>query len=454
MGTASYAARTTPLFLCFILMALLVAGCGGGAGGGATSAGGLGSLVLTFETPREGAMGLIPSSTRTLIVDLQNADTGVSAINPVVLEVDPRQSYASTTIGNIEQGAYLILVTAKDSSGATVGSGRSSVTVRAGVETVAEVNVTSSGGGGGAVGKRVIVCNLNDGTLSVIDSGTDSVIKTISVDGSPFDVDWTPDGSKFLVTDIRNYYIYVFNAADYSLITSIYTGHDAPYDITLRPGSSSDTTGFFTIQSSYMKKVDYTNYRTDSGWDQGSGRITQVLIDVGGVFVYALGDTSANSGQVQQLRKDTLRPPLGRDPVSVGGRPILGALNGAGTRLYTSNEASGMVSVIQLSTMNVIATITVGNAPSGIAALPLEAKVFVSNTPDNTVSVIDTLNNRVSGTITGFNNPLRIAVLDDGTKVFVVNKNGNSVSVLSPAANTISRTINVGSSPNGISVEP
>jgi YVTN family beta-propeller protein len=60
-----------------------------------------------------------------------------------------------------------------------------------------------------------------------------------------------------------------------------------------------------------------------------------------------------------------------------------------GARVYVGNERSGMVSVIDTATNQVLRTIPVGNSPAGIAVSPAGARVYVCNMASHTVSVIE-----------------------------------------------------------------
>jgi YVTN family beta-propeller protein len=51
-------------------------------------------------------------------------------------------------------------------------------------------------------GSKVYVTNLNDNTVSVIDTAMNKVITTISVGPNPLAVAVTPDGSKVYVTSL------------------------------------------------------------------------------------------------------------------------------------------------------------------------------------------------------------------------------------------------------------
>ena len=66
---------------------------------------------------------------------------------------------------------------------------------------------------------------------------------------------------------------------------------------------------------------------------------------------------------------------------------------------YVTNQVSGTVSVIDLSTQTKVADIPVGAEPYGIALTPDAARAYVANSASNSVSIIDTATNTVVGTI-------------------------------------------------------
>ena len=66
---------------------------------------------------------------------------------------------------------------------------------------------------------------------------------------------------------------------------------------------------------------------------------------------------------------------------------------------YITNDGSNDVSVIDLATNAVTATIPVGSNPRGVAVSPTGTQVYVSNYGTNDVSVIDTATKSVITTI-------------------------------------------------------
>jgi YVTN family beta-propeller protein len=136
-------------------------------------------------------------------------------------------------------------------------------------------------------------------------------------------------------------------------------------------------------------------------------------------------------------------------PMAVG---VAQSASSEATYAYITNGGSNTVSVIDTATNTVIATVSVGDRPQGVAVSPDGTTVYVTNY-GGTVSVIDTATNTVASTVNVGTNPNGIAVTSDGAKVYVTNYGGNTVSVIDTATNTVIATVTVGNNPFGISVQ-
>lgn len=116
-------------------------------------------------------------------------------------------------------------------------------------------------------------------------------------------------------------------------------------------------------------------------------------------------------------------------------------------RAYIANSASDNVSVIDISSNTVIATVPVGQSPYGVAVNPTGTRVYITNIGSNSVSVIDTATNTVKASITVGAGPRGVAVNPAGTRVYVANTYADSVSVIDTATNTVIATVTVGRGP-------
>ena len=140
--------------------------------------------------------------------------------------------------------------------------------------------------------------------------------------------------------------------------------------------------------------------------------------------------------------------------VAVGSRPYGVATSADGSRVYVVNQAGGTVSVINTSTNSVIATVPVGSGPFGVAVSPDGSQVYVGNNISNNLSIINTATNSVTATVATGNGPTGVAVSPDGSLVYVVDQYYNSVSIVSTATNSVILDVAVGASPYGAVVTP
>jgi uncharacterized repeat protein (TIGR02543 family) len=94
-------------------------------------------------------------------------------------------------------------------------------------------------------------------------------------------------------------------------------------------------------------------------------------------------------------------------------------INPSGTKAYVANSGSDTVSVIDINSEEVIATVNVESTPHWLTVTPDGRHVYVSNTGSNTVSVIETGTNTLIQNVTVGSNPEGICAFPDGSEVYV-----------------------------------
>jgi YVTN family beta-propeller protein len=129
--------------------------------------------------------------------------------------------------------------------------------------------------------------------------------------------------------------------------------------------------------------------------------------------------------------------------VPVGTDPYGAAVNPAGTRVYVTNRMSDTVSVIDTSTNNVAATISLApfDQPQGLAVNPAGTRVYVANSQSYTLAVIDTTTNTVLQWVPVVAQTLNVVVSPDGATVYVGGIGG--ISVVDAGTNSVIATLPV-----------
>jgi YVTN family beta-propeller protein len=95
----------------------------------------------------------------------------------------------------------------------------------------------------------------------------------------------------------------------------------------------------------------------------------------------------------------------------------------------------------------VVATVTVGSSPLGVAVHPNGSRVYVANNGSGTISVIDTLSNAVvAAPFAGFG-LFGIGVTPTGSHVYAASEDQNAVAVLATATNGIVGNVPVAPGP-------
>ena len=120
-----------------------------------------------------------------------------------------------------------------------------------------------------------------------------------------------------------------------------------------------------------------------------------------------------------------LEVPVGLDPVSVRAR--------TNDEVWVVNHVSDSVSVVKLSTGNVVATIKTADEPADVVFAGTPQRAFVSCSQVNTIQVFDPANILAAPTSIALmgEDPRALAVSADGTKVYAaIFESGNSTTIL------------------------
>lgn len=281
----------------------------------------------------------------------------------------------------------------------------SSSTVQPASIPVGSAGTTTYGVAVGPKGAKVYVTGrggfTSPGTLYVIDTATRAVT-SISVGMYPRGVAVNRDGSRVYVANALSQSVSVIDTASNTRVATVTGFRGFPWGVAASPVSNR----------LYVTNVYGSNY--------GSEDIVVV-------------DTTTN----QIL--------TGAGVTGLGGLPMGIAVSQDGLRLYAADyqsAPSGRVWAIDTALMGspsaVVATVTVGPNPFGIAVTPDNKHVYVSNSGGNTVSVIDatTVSSGASSPmVTVGNSPQGVSVSSDGSTVFVANWGSGNLTAISVATN-------------------
>ena len=281
------------------------------------------------------------------------------------------------------------------------------------------------------------VPNSGDGTVSVIDTSTNTVTATVHVGSYPTGVSVNPAGKTVYVTNTLSDTVSVIDTSTHNVTSTVAVG-SSPVGVSVNPAGTmvyvancdDDTVSVIdTSTNTVTSTVPVGNDPSGVSFNPAGTKVYVANYEDENVYVI---DTSTNTVT---------------STVSVGSGPAGVSVNPSGTMVYVANCDDDTVSVIDTSTNTVTSTVVVGSSPNGVSFNPAGTKVYVANYDDDTVSVIDTSTNTVTSTVPVGSGPFGISVNPAGTMVYVVNTDDGTVSVIDTSTNTVTATVPVGKGP-------
>jgi YVTN family beta-propeller protein len=288
----------------------------------------------------------------------------------------------------------------------------------------------------------------NSGTVSVIDTAKNEVVKTITVGPFPYGVTVTPNGRYAYINVGTN--VAVIDTA-HNMVAAMIDVGAAPTQVGVTPDGR-----FAYVTKPLANNVSVIDTATNKVFTtiEDVASAAGIAVAPNGKFVYA---TNSVFNAISVI--DTAKNEVVETITPVGDNPVFLALTPDGRFAYVTNAISNTVSVISTAKNKVVATIDVETFPAGVAISPHGTRAYVTNygtfqAPGSSVSVIDTLRNKVIDTIKVGTNPTDVAFTPDGRFAYVANQGTNTVSVIDTAKKSVVKTVNVGEGPTGIGIVP
>lgn len=129
------------------------------------------------------------------------------------------------------------------------------------------------------------------------------------------------------------------------------------------------------------------------------------------------------------------------------------AVLAATPRVFVTNETGNSVSVINLNTNQVEATIEVGKRPRGIGKAPDGSVIYVAVSGENAIAVIDPATLKVLRKFGSGPDPETFAVHPNGN-LYISNEENAKASVFDPKSGKLVAEIKVGIEPEGVAIAP
>ena len=162
--------------------------------------------------------------------------------------------------------------------------------------------------------------------------------------------------------------------------------------------------------------------------------------------------TLSHSGRLERLSTTN---PTNSAVTTVGGNPVVVAVDAAGQFAYVSNSARGTLQVIDVPSMTLVVEVDVPGEAHALALSPRGDHVYVTNT-EYSVFAVDVATRTIVRTIPTGAGPWGIAFWTTGTDslMYVTARNGASITEVDTRTGSVLRTIAVSGRPHGIAISP
>ena len=382
-----------------------------------------------------GTIGAADADNDTLTYTLTgNPAKGIVTVNP-----DGTFTYDPTDAGRLRAG--LSAGSDVDSFTVTVNDGHGAV-VPVTVETVAVSPAHTTNAGFIPLGYKVWPVVFNPVTnhayfgyysdypwnglpnrVTVVNTTTNAVVGNISMPRGPAtSLAISPDGTRVYAPNLWSGYLTVIDTGSNSIVDTVPIG-TAPQGVAM---SSDGQRVYISCGGSNAVYAVDTATNTVVATIPATGGIIGIAVSPDGSRVYTANSQSKSVSVIDTATNAVITTV----PVGIG--PPMLAVTPDGSRIYVANRGSNTVSVIDTAANTVVATVPVGAEPHAVAISPDGSLAYVTNAASRTLSLIDTGDNTVISTVPlgGSDNNLGVAVSPDGSKIYATNAYSENATII------------------------
>ncbi|WIH05592.1 beta-propeller fold lactonase family protein [Xanthomonas translucens pv. graminis] len=288
------------------------------------------------------------------------------------------------------------------------------------------------------------VPNQRAGTISVIDTGTDTVLRTLSAQGQLGkrlqQILPGPSGHLYVI-DAQGHRLLELDTLQDRVLRSVDIGENAE-----GIAASPDGRQFAVCVEgqNQVMLIDPASFAIGARIaTQGQAPEHCVYSPDGALLL------TSNEGS-DDLDVIDLKAGKSTGVIATSGHPRGMGFAADGNTVYVAQETANAVDVIDLVARRRVASIPAGQRTAGIAISRDGRRVYASNGGAGTVSVIDTAARSTLAEIPVGQRPWNPALSANGRKLYVANGRSNSVSVIDTASMKEIKQIAVGDMPWGV----
>jgi len=285
--------------------------------------------------------------------------------------------------------------------------------------------------------------NYNANTVSIINTGSNTVIDTVSAGSGPWGAAVNPSANEVAVGNLLGGNLTVINTGDLSTTYPSLMGN--PKGIAYNPDGSKIYVALYN--SNTIADLDGYSFSpiivTTDPYVSGPYGID---VSPDGSRLFVTSPDMNNVSVIDAVYNSVITT------VNVGTSPYGIAVSPVMPKAYVANNGSDNMSVIDITSNTFLGNYPVGDGPNGIAVSPDGTRVYITLSNENAVRVIDTAMNTNEGYIPLVDGiaPEGLSFTENGELLYVINSGSDNVSVIDTNTNNVIATIPVGDSPGGL----
>ena len=311
-------------------------------------------------------------------------------------------------------------------------------------------------------GTYLYVANQGDNSVSVIDTATDKVEKTVSGIKYPYSITPAPDGRHVAVTGQDRMVALIDTTTD-SIVRTLSLMGSSSGAVFSPDGKLVYLAGcpmpVVPCESNVVSVLDTTSFTVIKSIPLPGGFWPGIAIDHDGRYLYVSNDTGVfvvdvSKGSVTKL-----------SAIDSGAMSIMGEPDGHRVYVTGWNDTKHEHELISIDTVSnlVVEDLPLDVAPVGAALSPDGSRIYFSHCNNEPaehcdggfIAVFDTAKRALVASIelAGGTYPYGVAVSKDGAHVYVASDSlSGTVTVIDARSNTVKGVIDVGTTPFGVAV--
>lgn len=297
---------------------------------------------------------------------------------------------------------------------------------------------------GAAAAPFAYVPNQKSGTISVIDTASDTVVKTLSANGvlgkrlQAIDAD--AKGQTLYVVDAEHDQLVAIDPATDTLRHKVAIGDDAE-GVRLAPDGR--TLAVCAEGQHVVLLIDAATFEIGARIPTKGRNPEHCEFTPDGKSLLTSNEGSNDMDVIDVASKAST------GTIATSGHPRGAAFVGT-NKVYVAQETANAVDVIDVAARKKTASVATALRAAGAIASADGKRVYVANGGAGSVSVVDVATNQVVKEIPVGKRPWNMALTPDGGKLYVANGRSNSVSVIDTKKLAVSKEVPVGELPWGV----